>query len=67
MRLPKGKLKELSEKTNIRSTKISAYVCTHNRPGRKRAKYLEKILGVDAVLWLYGTSDQIKKAIIEAA
>ena len=64
MRLPHGKLKALSEKSGIERTKLSAYANTHLRPGRKRALHLEKILGVGALLWLYGTSQEIKEALI---
>lgn len=63
-KLPNNILSRLSEKTGISVTKLSDYAATRTRPSRKRFPKLEKASGVDAVVWLFGTSDEIKSALI---
>lgn len=69
MKLSNGILKRLSIETGIDARHLSGYACTSRRPGRKRARYLEEItnkLGfkVSAELWVFGTSEEIKKALM---
>jgi hypothetical protein len=66
MRIPKGKLKELSENSGIRANKLCSYASTSLRPSRKRALHLEATTGIPAALWLLGTSTELKQAIAEA-
>lgn len=70
MRLPKGLLKKLEDETGIANTKFCDYAATRIRPGRKRALVLEtacRNLGIDvpAIVWLYGSSDEIKSRILQ--
>ena len=67
MRLPKGKLKLVANKTQLSTQKVCDYAATRQRPSRKRAIHLEKETGIPASLWLLGTSDQIKLAIMNVA
>ena len=69
MRLPRGTLTRLAEVTEMSAGTISEYVSTRMRPGGKRALILENAcrdLGLDVsiYLWLDGTSDEIKAALI---
>ena len=68
MRLPNGTLTSLARETGIDKTSLCDLAATRKRPGRGRAKALERAarkIGrrVPAVLWLYGTSSEIKAAL----
>jgi hypothetical protein len=65
MRLKKGTLQILSTKSDIDTSKLSAYAATRLRPSRKRALHLEGTTGIPAALWLLGSSEEIKQAIVE--
>ena len=67
MRLPRGKLKIMAEKSQLSTQKMCDYAATRLRPSRKRAIHLETVTGIPASLWLLGTSDEIKHAIIKTA
>ena len=64
MRLKPGTLIELSKRTDIDTVRLSAYAATRLRPSRKRAIHLENTTGIPAPLWMFGTSKDIKQAII---
>ena len=42
---------------------VNSLVVTKKRPNWKRAKQLAKITGTDPVLWLEGSSDDIRSAL----
>jgi len=70
LRLPKGSLICLEKETDIPKTQLCDYIAGRKRPGRERALSLEKAcrkLGFDvsAMVWLYGTSDEIKSGILQ--
>ena len=67
MRLPQGTLQKASIKANLPPAKISDYAAARTRPRPKRAKHLEKTLGVSAATWILGTADEIKSALIKAS
>lgn len=67
MRIPKGKLKKVAEKAEVPSTTMCDYAATRLRPSRKRSIHLEKTTGIPAALWLLGSSQEIKQAIVDAA
>ncbi|MDM8523273.1 hypothetical protein QUF80_07870 [Desulfococcaceae bacterium HSG8] len=69
MKLPWGTLTPLVEKSGLPPQYLSDLVATRKRPGRKRAKFLEeatKEIGreVPVLLWLYGSSVEIKSALM---
>jgi hypothetical protein len=68
MRLRNGILTKLSNETGFTTKYLSALVSTKIRPGRARALYLETAAinigrAIPAMLWLYGSSDEIKNAL----
>ena len=69
MRLKHGFLKSFSEKAGISRSCLCDMIYTRKRPGRKRAKYLEDVSkekfgrDVPAMLWLYGSGDEIKQVL----
>lgn len=70
MRLPRGSLTKLETSSGISNIKLCDYIATRVRPGRKRALELEaacRNLGIDvpAMIWLYGSSDEIKQRVLE--
>ncbi len=70
MRLPKGALTLLASKTGLRASYLSDLVCAIRRPSRKRAVFLENVcrdiyIDIDAMMWLYGSSKNIKAAILK--
>lgn len=69
MRLPYGILTRLGEITDISPNILSDYAATRIRPGSKRALKLEsacKEIGLDVSLrlWLFGTPDELKTALM---
>ena len=66
MRLKNGTLQSLSVKSDIDTSKLCAYAATRLRPSRKRALHLEGTTGISAALWLLGSSEEIKQAIVKA-
>ncbi len=69
MRLPYGLLKELEKETGIKKKILSDHVATRKRPSRKRALFLEAACfqinrKVPAATWMFGSSDEIKNALI---
>ncbi len=65
IRMPHGSLKKLAEATGDRPSYLCDMIATRKRPGRKKAKQLEKISNVSKITWLYGSSVEIKKELIE--
>ncbi len=68
MRLPYGVLKSLAKETGFTVRYLSDLAAIRKRPGRKRAPLLEDAckklgLNVPAMLWLYGTTEEIKRAL----
>jgi hypothetical protein len=66
MRIPVGTLQSLKQSTGIDSKLLSEYCSTRKRPGRLRAKVLEKgarDIGrkIPAEVWLYGSRTELKK------
>ncbi|HBA83199.1 MAG TPA: hypothetical protein DCZ95_03805 [Verrucomicrobia bacterium] len=66
-KLPDGILTKLSDVTGIKPRLLSDYANGHKPVGSSRAKELEAITGIEATIWLYGTPDERKAAMIEAA
>jgi hypothetical protein len=66
MRINHGVLKELSTKTGKSLSLISDIAATRKRPGRNMAETLAKASGVNEIIWLYGTADEIKQALNDA-
>ncbi|NNG00891.1 MAG: hypothetical protein HKM93_16000 [Desulfobacteraceae bacterium] len=72
MRIPHKLLKSLSDATGFSVTYLSDIAATRKRPGRTRAMTLEKAAkkinaDVPAILWLYGSSTEIKTALSRPA
>lgn len=68
-RLPRGTLIPLIEKTGLPKQYLSDIVATRRRPGRKRAKFLEhaaREIGLDipAAVWLFGSTADIRSALL---
>lgn len=68
MRLPKGTLTKLAEATDLNNNYLCDLVSTRSRPGRTRSIELEeacKKIGLDVprTTWLFGTTNEIKKAL----
>lgn len=53
----------IAKKIGVSPTFINSLVKTEKRPSWKRAKQLAEITGTDPVLWLEGSSDEIRAAI----
>jgi hypothetical protein len=64
LRLPYGLLKNIKKQTGIKTQELSDYAGTRKRPGRLRAKVLEDVTGVTACIWLFGSSEEIKRELI---
>ena len=67
-RLPHNLLKRLSDQTGMSVSYLSSLAGTHMRPGRQKALILQNgaaAIGkhVPAMLWLYGTADEIRAAL----
>lgn len=60
MKLQNGILKTISDKTGISVQELSDYAATRKRPGRKRLELLIEASGVQASVWLFSDSEQIK-------
>jgi hypothetical protein len=63
MRIKHGVLKEISIKTGKSIPFLSDLASARKRAGRKMAKILAEASNVSEVIWLYGSSDEIKKAL----
>jgi len=67
LHIPYGALQRLADVTGCKASLLSDYAAGRKRPGRDRAVDLEVATGINRHLWLYGTPDELKPAIIEAA
>ncbi len=56
---------KIAKQLNVSNALISMLVSTRRRPSWKRAKQLAEITGTEPVLWLEGTTEQIKAALEE--
>ena len=63
MRLTKGKLQILKDRTGLKANYLSDLASGRKRPGGKQAARLAAASGVDEIIWLYGSADEIKAAI----
>ena len=71
MKLKNGTLIKFSKVTKLCIQVLSDYSCARKRPSRKRAVLLEKAarkmgVGIPAVMWLYGTGEEIKTKLNRA-
>jgi hypothetical protein len=64
MQLKRGTLVNLAKRSSIDTNQLCAYAAARLRPSRKRAIHLEATTGIPAALWLLGSSDEIKAAIV---
>jgi hypothetical protein len=66
MRLPKGCLAAFRQKTNISVQELCDYAAVRKRPRPVRSKHLESTTGISSAIWLFGSAEEIKKALIKA-
>ena len=71
MKLKNGTLIKLSKITKLSVQALSDYAGTNKRPTRNRAVLLEKAarkmgVGIPAVMWLYGSGEEIKNKLNRA-
>lgn len=71
MKLKNGTLIKLAKFTNLSVQTLSAYAGANKRPTRNRAVLLEKAtrkmgVGIPAVMWLYGSGEEIKAKLNRA-
>ena len=55
--------KNIADKVGVSRAFITQLVNTEKRPNWRRAKQLAEATGVNPVIWLEGTSEEIKSAI----
>ncbi|UCE05497.1 MAG: hypothetical protein JSW07_18090 [bacterium] len=53
----------MSQKTGLRTPYLCDLIATRRRPTRTRALALEEIIGISAVMWLYGSRDELSEAV----
>jgi len=71
-RLPRGTLTPLVKRTGFAPQYLSALIKTKRRPSPKRALYLEaaaREVGKDmpATMWVFGSRDDLQRAVTEYA
>lgn len=63
MRLKDNTLKPIHELTKIPLSKLSDYAATRCRPSRKTSLVLEQASGINKMIWLFGTEEEIKSKL----
>ena len=63
--MKRGTQKRIAEKANISKGFLSELIATKKRPSWHTAKKLGSITKIDPVLWLEGSSEDIKTALFD--
>lgn len=66
MRLPRGTISQLIDRTGLSGPYICDLIAGRKRPGRERALVMQEASGVDAATWLYGSAQEIKQALLSS-
>lgn len=55
--------RELGNLVGVSTKFICCILSGKQRPGRMNAQKLEEVTGIDRMIWLYGTTDEIKQRL----
>lgn len=55
--------RELGNLVGVSTKFINCILSGKQRPGRMNAQKLEEVTGIDRMIWLYGTTDEIKQRL----